>query len=81
MFPIISVRSVDFETAFNYEPTSAPTIDLFSLYLSFSHCRSCDNNLEDYFIQIHFILTSAYVHIICEKSKGGIPLRPSKHES
>ena len=48
--PIIFVRDVDFETAFNYEPTSAPTIDLLSLYVLFSQCGSCDNNLEDYFI-------------------------------
>ena len=30
-------------------------------------------NLEDYFIQIHFILYRAYVHIICEKSEGEFP--------
>ena len=30
-------------------------------------------NLEDYFIQIHFILTRSYVHIICEKSKAEFP--------
>ena len=55
MFTYHFVSGVDFETAFNCEPTSAPTIDLFSLYVLFSQCRSCDNNLEDYFIQIHFI--------------------------
>lgn len=44
----------------------------FSLYVLFSQCRSCDNNLEDCFFQIvpH---SRAYVSIIMKKTKGEIP--------
>ena len=44
----------------------------FSLYVSFSECRSCYNILEDRFFQIspH---SRAYVSIIMKKTKGEIP--------
>ena len=44
----------------------------FSLYVLFSQCRSCDNNLEDCFFQI-FPHSRAYVRIIMKKTKGEIP--------
>ena len=44
----------------------------FSLYVLFSQCRSCDNNLEDCVFQI-FPHSRAYVSIIMKKTKGEIP--------
>ena len=44
----------------------------FSLYVLFSQCRSCDNNLEDCFFQI-FPHSRAYVSIIMKTTKGEIP--------
>ena len=44
-------------------------IDLFSLFILFSRCRSCDVTLESCF----FVISSyprAYVPILYEKTKG-----------
>ena len=54
-------------------------IDLFSLYVLFSLCRSRANTLENCFIQILFYLR-AYVRIICEKIKGHFHLENIRHK-
>ena len=51
------------------------TIDLFSWYVLFYLCRSCDNTLENCFFQISFY-SRAYLRIIYEKTKGPVPLGP-----
>ena len=45
------------------------TIDLFSLYILFSQCRSCVVTLESCFFEISSY-SRAYVRIIYEKTKG-----------
>ena len=44
----------------------------FSLYVLFSQCRSCDNNLEDCFLPISS-RSRAHASIIMKKTKGEIP--------
>ena len=44
-------------------------IDLFRVYVLFSQYRSCDNTLENCFLQISSY-TRAYPHINYEKTKG-----------
>ena len=48
------------------------TIDLFTLCVLFSHCRSCDNTLDNSFIQSSSY-PRAYVRIIYEKQRGKFP--------
>ena len=51
------------------------TIDLFSLYVLFSWCRSCDNTQGNCFFQISSY-SHAYLRIIYERTKGQVPLGP-----
>ena len=50
-------------------------IDLFSLYVSFSQHRSCDNTLKNCVFQISSC-SRAYVRKIYEKTKGQVPQGP-----
>ena len=50
-------------------------IDLLSLHVSFSQYRSCDNTLENCFVQISSY-SRAYLRINYEKTKGEVPLGP-----
>ena len=52
-----------------HEDLNSPRIiDLFSLHVLFSQCRSCDDTLENRFFQI-LSYSHAYVCIIYEKIK------------
>ena len=51
------------------------TIALFSLYVLFSYCRSCDNTQGNCFFQI-LPYSHAYLRMIYEKTKGQFPLGP-----
>ena len=50
-------------------------IDLFSLYVLFSHYRSCDNTLGNHYFQISSY-ARAYLRIIYEKTMSQVPLGP-----
>ena len=52
-------------------------IDLFSLFILFSQCRSCDNTPENCFFQQILSYSRVYVRRIYQKIKGQAgPLRP-----
>ena len=53
----------------------ANVIDLFSLYVLFSQCRSFDDPLENRFFQI-LCYSRAYLRVMYEKTKGKAPLGP-----
>ena len=57
-----------------YDDLTRP-INLFSLYVFFSQYMSCDNTLENCFIQI-LSYSPAYLRIIYEKTKSQVPLGP-----
>ena len=52
------------------------SMNLFSSYVLFSQCTSCDNTQDNGFFQISSH-SRAYVSIICEKTIEQIRLRPS----
>ena len=52
-------------------------IDLFSLFILFSQCRSCNNTPENCFFQQILYYSRVYVRTIYQKTKGQAePLRP-----
>ena len=56
-------------------PLAPLSIHLFSLYVLFSQCRSCDNTLENCFFQTSSY-QRAYLRITYEKTKSQVPLGP-----
>ena len=73
---ISEYSNVTYSLTLKFSTTQPSLIDLFSLYVLFSLCRSCDDTLKTCFLQI-FSYSPVHVRIIYEKTKGKILSRPS----
>ena len=71
-------ETVRFTASSSFIIHSLIIIDLFSLYVLFPRCRSCDNTLG--FVQISSY-SRARVRLINEETKGQVPLGQSIWET